>query len=237
MTSNADLSVDALMLALKTTFDADRSAGLMLSVELRMGEDRFAAVRAAYAGEVSLTDRWIGHLLEAVRELGLMDDTLIVFTSDHGESLYDRSGYIGHGHKLYDEEVIVPLFFFAPSELPGGRVIREPVETIHIAPTILDFLGLPPEPSFQGMSLGDIIGLDGRDDARPRHPLEEKPAFSMNGIGRMVRFGGWKYEVSNQDHSFMQGAELAGRLVRGTPEVTYLDPARANSGEFLAQGR
>jgi len=48
------------------------------------------------------------------------------------------------------------------------------------------------------------------------------------------RFGGWKYEVSNQDHSFMQGVELVDRLVRGEPEITYFDPARANSGEFAA---
>ena len=47
------------------------------------------------------------------------------------------------------------------------------------------------------------------------------------------RFGGWKYEVANQDHAFMQGVELATRLVRGDPEITYADPARANSGEFL----
>lgn len=46
------------------------------------------------------------------------------------------------------------------------------------------------------------------------------------------RFGGWKYEVSNQDHSFMQGVELADRLLDDRPEVTYPEPARANSGVF-----
>ncbi len=61
-----------------------------------------------------------------------------------------------------------------------------------------------------------------------------QPALEARRVFSRGRFGGWKYEVSNQDHSFMQGVELAGRLVRGTPEVTYLDPLRANSGEFLA---
>jgi protoporphyrinogen oxidase len=47
------------------------------------------------------------------------------------------------------------------------------------------------------------------------------------------RFGAWRYEVSNQDHSFMQGVELVQRLLGSGEEVTYLDPVRANSGEFL----
>lgn len=57
--------------------------------------------------------------------------------------------------------------------------------------------------------------------------LEERRIFSRG------RFGAWKYEVSNQDHSFMQGVELADRLLCSTPEVTVSDPERANSGVFL----
>ena len=69
------------------------------------------------------------------------------------------------------------------------------METIHIAPTILDFLGLPPEPSFQGMSLMNIIDPGSRDPegAHAMHPPEEKPAFAISPSGKMVRFKGWKY--------------------------------------------
>ena len=56
---------------------------------------------------------------------------------------------------------------------------------------------------------------------------EERSIFSRG------RFGAWKYEVSNQDHSFMQGVELADRFLHGTPEVTVHEPDRANSGVFL----
>jgi protoporphyrinogen oxidase len=59
------------------------------------------------------------------------------------------------------------------------------------------------------------------------------PTLEAARIFSRGRFGAWKYEVSNQDHSFIQGVELADRLVLGKPEVTLPDPARCNSGEFL----
>jgi len=57
--------------------------------------------------------------------------------------------------------------------------------------------------------------------------LEERDVFSRG------RFGGWKYEVSNQDHSFMQGVEVVDRLLEGAPEVTFVDPARVNQGRKI----
>lgn len=63
------------------------------------------------------------------------------------------------------------------------------------------------------------------------------PALEDRRIYSRGRFGGWKYEVSNQDHSFMQGVELTNFLMKQEPETTYLDPARANSGVFLNQDK
>jgi len=55
------------------------------------------------------------------------------------------------------------------------------------------------------------------------------PALETDNIYSRGRFGAWKYEVSNQDHSFMQGLEVVERLLHGQPEITFADPNHANS--------
>ncbi|MBN2564601.1 MAG: sulfatase, partial [Candidatus Eisenbacteria bacterium] len=157
---------------------------------------------ALYDAEIAFTEDLLGSVFETLKSRGLLRNTLIVFTADHGESLYDRGRYFGHGRQLYDEEILVPLFFYCPERLPGGRTIDVPVETIHIAPTILDFLELPPEPSFQGISLMSFVcpGWPDPGVANPRHAPEEMPAFSIRNKGRAVRFNGWKYIEVDDEH-------------------------------------
>jgi arylsulfatase A-like enzyme len=172
---------------------ANRDIRKINNGEIVPDEADLAHITALYDAEIAFTEALLARVFDALRKHGLLENTLVVFTADHGESLYDRSGYIGHGHKLFDEEIVVPLFFYAPGLLPRAGVIDEPVETIHIAPTILDLLGLPPDPSFQGMSLAGIIEPGRTPSAYPSHPPHEKPAFSINGVGRSIRYAGWKY--------------------------------------------
>ena len=78
----------------------------------------------------------------------------------------------------------------------------------------------------------DRLRLGHRDEfLRPiLNELEQHRTFSRG------RFGAWKYEVSNQDHSFMQGVELVNRLVQGEPETTIANPECVNSGAFSRSG-
>jgi arylsulfatase A-like enzyme len=175
--------------------------------EVGISSEDLAHIESLYDAEIAFTDDLLRQLFAAIERRGLTGSTLIIFTADHGESLYDRDGYIGHGERLYDEEIIVPLFFLLPGNRAGRVVIERPVETIDIAPTVLDFLGLPPEPAFQGVSLWDEVSPGRRQTPEPDTTvdgsappaLETRPAFSSHRTGSCVRTNRWKYIEQDGD--------------------------------------
>jgi arylsulfatase A-like enzyme len=111
---------------------------------------------ALYDGEIRYVDAQVGRLLDALAAQGLGHRTLVVVTSDHGEEFDDHGSMEGHQWTLYDEVLHVPLIVRAPG-IAGGRVVDDLVETLDIAPTILDLLGMPPAPEFQGRSLAPLL--------------------------------------------------------------------------------
>jgi len=105
-------------------------------------ETRFRV--ASYDSEVAYTDYYVGQLLEAVRELELDRSTLVVLTSDHGESLGEH-GYVGHGRHLYENIVRVPLIFRWPGVVQAGKTVSSDVSLLDVAPTILELAAGPAE--------------------------------------------------------------------------------------------
>jgi arylsulfatase A-like enzyme/Flp pilus assembly protein TadD len=105
---------------------------------------------APYDAEIAFMDSWIGRLLDRVRELGLLENTVIVLTADHGEGLSDHEEET-HSFLLYNETVRVPLLLSAPGLERG--VVDRPVSLADIAPTILDLLGLDAPRQMDGHSL------------------------------------------------------------------------------------
>ncbi len=122
-------------------------------------------VVAAYYAMVALIDDETGRILAALDDLGLAEDTLVIFTSDHGEMLGDH-GLLLKGPLMYEGAVRVPLILRWPGRLPAGVRRGELVQWIDLCSTVLEAAGAPPLPGDQGRSLLPLARGDA--DAAPR---------------------------------------------------------------------
>ena len=105
------------------------------------GREDLAFYRARYDAEIAYNDHWIGELLAAAEERGLMERTLTVVTSDHGESLGEHEYYFDHGRFGFETCLRVPLVLHYPGVLEPG-VDPAPVELVDLAPTLLEAAGV-----------------------------------------------------------------------------------------------
>jgi arylsulfatase len=115
-------------------------------------DEEIRQVRAAYYAMVSLIDDEVGRILATLDDLGLRDDTLVIFTSDHGEMLGDH-GLLLKGPMLFEGAVRVPLILRWPGRLPAGERRSELVQWLDLCPTVLEAAGVPALPRSQGRSL------------------------------------------------------------------------------------
>ena len=97
-----------------------------------------------------------------VQALGVFDETLLIITSDHGESLTEHSIFFDH-HGLYDVTIRVPLILYSDA-LPKGRRFRAHVQHIDLTPTILNLLNIKTEIYFEGLNLLPLIFEDIEDE-------------------------------------------------------------------------
>ncbi len=118
-------------------------------------------VIAQYDGALAYMDACIGNLLEEMRTLGLEENTLTVFDSDHGETLYDHDCYFDH-HGLYECTVRIPLAFVMPGRVPAGFRSADICQMKDITPTILDLMGVKTKIRFDGRSLAPLLRGDKR---------------------------------------------------------------------------
>ena len=114
-------------------------------------------LRALYDSEISFTDEHLGRLFHKLKEMDLYDDSLIVFTADHGEEFCEREGcWIGHTRTLYQELIHVPLIIKLPGKAKK-RLSQDYVGLIDIMPTIVDYAGLETPDDYE--CEGEIIDL------------------------------------------------------------------------------
>jgi len=124
-----------------------------------LSQARKEFISAAYDEEIRFLDSQLERLVDGLRERGLWDTSLVIFTSDHGEELFEHDGF-EHGHTVYNEVIGVPLIVWGPGVTPGRGVV--PVSIADIMPTTLDALGMVPPDGIFGTSLWPYLH-DGDD--------------------------------------------------------------------------
>lgn len=170
------------------------SSSAVIRVNNRSGESRTVTfnfkggvnktvtiVREDYAAEVEFADREIGRILDYIKSRGLMDNTIIVFLSDHGEELNEH-GDVGHIHQLYTQSLHVPLIILDPNTDHKGRRITNLARLIDVTPTILDMAGLHKPTYMEGETLLEYI-LRNRSDERTLYSQTFAPDARENKFG------------------------------------------------------
>jgi arylsulfatase len=188
-------------------------------------EEIIRKVRAIHYGMIRFIDDTLERIMQKMDELGLTDNTVIIFTSDHGDSM-GAHGLIQKHNAFYDSFTRVP-FIVANPGYNGPRHSPHMVELIDVMPTVLDFAGIPAPPGAQGNSLTPF--LQGRDETagafkprdyvviesgeegepmrvsditvRPEHPFDERYFVwcayrdAWMGKGKCIRTHDWKLAV------------------------------------------
>ncbi|MBN2055770.1 sulfatase-like hydrolase/transferase [bacterium] len=146
-------------------------------------------VKRLYAGEVAYTDYAVGLVLETLRRLGLMKNTLVVVTADHGEVMYEKDHYFGHAGVVHEGVLQVPLLLRLPGVLPEGVLVSRQVRLLDLTPTVLDILGYQAPQRMRGESRRDIL----TGGVPPRGEEDDVPVFTDTGEELIsIRLNGWK---------------------------------------------
>ena len=122
-------------------------------------------VIAAYDEEIAYVDAQLGVLRNGLADRGVLETSLVIFTADHGEELFEHGGF-QHGHALWQELLHVPLVVWGPGIEPGRE--PTPVSLVDIAPTVLDGMGVAATMPFDGVSLWSNLVAG---DSLPSRPL------------------------------------------------------------------
>ncbi len=173
-----------------------RGINYVTSINGQMSLDQEKKAVAAYYASVTYMDTQVGKVLNALREEGLEDNTIVIFTSDHGFHLGEHSFWMKVS--LHEESVRVPMII----KIPGKKaaICNSFVELIDLYPTVVELAGLVPSKHLQGKSL--VKTFD-----NPNHKVRDM-AFSVSQGGRsfLLRTEKWAYIQYDEDSA--SGIEL-----------------------------
>jgi arylsulfatase A-like enzyme len=207
-------------------------------------KDRFRRDRPqrdAYDASIAYLDQEIGRLLRELDRRGALSRTIVVLTSDHGESFGDH-GLIGHGNSLYRQVLHVPLVLVGPGQLPAGLRVTQPVSLRNVPATLMELTGGDPA-VFPGASLARFWregGSRGQDATvfSSLTPAPRTPAAESRNVGGELRSlvrGGYHY-ILNPDGSEeifdLESDSLEERDLAGSVPDSWLGALRAELRVF-----
>lgn len=125
--------------------------------DVKVPEEGVRRLRANYAGEASNVDYWYGQVIETVKNLGLYDNTVIIFLSDHGALLNEQGQWVKGPEKIRKQVAHVPLLMYVPKTPYAGKKVSGFAQTPDIVPTILGRLNLRPDARVTGEDLWPFV--------------------------------------------------------------------------------
>uniref|UniRef100_A0A8D2J7T2 Arylsulfatase K n=2 Tax=Varanus komodoensis TaxID=61221 RepID=A0A8D2J7T2_VARKO len=165
-------------------------------------EKEIRDIRAHYYAMCAETDAMLGEIISALSETGLLKNTIVIFTADHGELAMEHRQF--YKMSMYEASSHVPLLIMGPNI--GLQVISNVVSLVDIYPTMLDIGGVPIPKNLSGYSLMPLLLQKAKDDASPRnlHPawvVSEFHGCNVNSSTYMLRIDKWKYIAYSDGHS------------------------------------
>ncbi|MBI5362304.1 MAG: sulfatase [Planctomycetes bacterium] len=180
---------------------------------------------ALYDGEIGWTDQHVGQICALLASRGLLDDTVVLVTSDHGTEFFEH-GRKGHRQTLYDEVVHVPCVLRYPKAVPAHARVKQTTRSIDVGPTLLALAGLEAPADVIGESLLPLL-KPGNSVRPPRAVCE------LDSVGihlRAVRTSKWKF-VDRVD----AGDPLWFDLATDPKELTPLSDLQSELGKRASQ--
>jgi uncharacterized sulfatase len=166
-------------------------------------EDVLKAKQAYYAS-VSFVDAQVGRLLQALEDLGLADNTIVVFWSDHGYHLGEHNG-IWQKRCLFEESASAPLIIYAPGQKGNGKASQQIVEFVDIYPTLAELCGLKSPKEVEGKSLAQLLKNPAKNWKGEAYTQVLRPGDGLPVMGASIRTDRWRYSEWNEGE---QGIEL-----------------------------
>jgi len=189
-------------------------------------DDQILRARAAYYGLITYLDDKIGRLLDALDETGLADNTVVVHTSDHGESLGQHN--LWRKMNFYEESARVPLQIRWPGVVSGGQRITSATSLVDVTATIVEAAGVPSELRELLQSDGDSLVplLIGEESEWKDEAFSELLAHGTVTPSAMIRKGNWKLFYTHGDPPEIELYDLAadpGEVINLADDPAYAD--------------